>query len=227
VCSSDLGENVGYAVFLCDMAASAGALSVLVIRDPYFQKEHPSFGEYRALPLINTEKLLRFVNTLELPDSHDLIESQLPFAMETLDKPYAVLSIAHVLTSGSPPTCPDFVLHSEEVQSSGAYPITIGDEKQVSCPPFYLFVSPPVTSTRAGGHHEALLLYPRDARAEAARSGRAHRLSQPQVAPGGPLGLTGSGALKLDVFRVDLLWPCLMGALALGWASGLAACLNS
>lgn len=34
---TNAGENVGYAIFLCDLAASAGALSVLVIRDPYYQ----------------------------------------------------------------------------------------------------------------------------------------------------------------------------------------------
>lgn len=34
---TNAGENKGYAIFLCDLAASAGALSVLVIRDPYYQ----------------------------------------------------------------------------------------------------------------------------------------------------------------------------------------------
>lgn len=127
---TNAGDNVGYAVFLCDMAASAGALSVLVIRDPYFQKEDSSFGEYRALPLINTEKLLRFVKTEFLPGSDDDVQYQLPFPIETLKAPYAVVNTAPVLTVGGAPTCPDFVLHSEEVQSSKAYPITIGDDDQ-------------------------------------------------------------------------------------------------
>lgn len=129
---TNAGTNVGYAVFLCDMAASAGALSVLVIRDPYFQKEDPSYGEYRALPLINTEKLLRFVNTEFLPGSDDDVQYELPFPIETLKAPYAVVNTSPVLTVGGVPPCPDFVLHSEEVQSSRAYSITIGDDDQAS-----------------------------------------------------------------------------------------------
>ena len=34
---TNAGEDTGYALFLIDMAASAGALSVFVVRDPYFQ----------------------------------------------------------------------------------------------------------------------------------------------------------------------------------------------
>jgi hypothetical protein len=135
---TNAGDNVGYAVFLCDMAASAGALSVLVIRDPYFQKGDPAFGEYRALPLINTERLLAFVDTKAVPGSDDEVQFDLPFALESLEDAYAVVSTAPVLTVGAPPACPDLVLHSEEVQSSKAYPIIIGDSQQVapvlSCP---------------------------------------------------------------------------------------------
>jgi hypothetical protein len=128
---TNAGDNVGYAGFLCDMAASAGALSVLVIRDPYFQKGDPVYGEYRALPLINSEKLLGFVNTLAVPGSDDEIQYDLPFPFESLDEPFAVVSVAPVMTVGVPPACPDFVLHSDEVQSSKAYPITVGDAQQV------------------------------------------------------------------------------------------------
>ena len=128
---TNAGDNVGFAVFLCDMAASAGALSVLVIRDPYFQKGDPSFGEYRALPLINTERLLAFIDTKAVPGSDDEVQFDLPFALESLEEPYAVVSTAPVLTAGSPPACLDLVLHSEEVQSSRAYPITVGDSQQV------------------------------------------------------------------------------------------------
>ena len=47
---TNAGENVGYAIFLCDLAASAGALSVLVIRDPYYQvKPGPSCASCAAL----------------------------------------------------------------------------------------------------------------------------------------------------------------------------------
>lgn len=34
---TNAGDNVGFAIFLCDMAAAAGALHVLVVRNPYFQ----------------------------------------------------------------------------------------------------------------------------------------------------------------------------------------------
>lgn len=36
--------DVGYAIFLCDMAAAAGALSALVVRDPYYQVHSHFFG---------------------------------------------------------------------------------------------------------------------------------------------------------------------------------------
>ena len=180
---TNAGDNVGYAVFLCDMAASAGALSVLVIRDPYFQKGDPSFGEYRALPLINSEKLLSFIDTKAVPGSDDEVQYDLPFKIESLDDPYAVVSTAPVLTAGGAATCPDFVLHSDEVQSCKAYPITIGDSEQVH--PCICRVSRfahRITPMRAGGHHEALLLYPRDAWTQASGAGRAYRLSQPKIA---------------------------------------------
>lgn len=34
---TNAGDDLGYALFLCDMAAAAGALIVFVVRDPYFQ----------------------------------------------------------------------------------------------------------------------------------------------------------------------------------------------
>lgn len=95
------------------------------------QKADPAFGEYRALPLVNTEKLLAFVNTKAIPTQDDDVQFDLPFSMETLDEPYAVVSTAPVLTAGGAPACPDFILHSEEVQSSRAYVITVGDAQQV------------------------------------------------------------------------------------------------
>lgn len=148
---TNAGENVGYAIFLCDLAASAGALSVLVVRDPYYQVTHqplrapparplltlaaqkadPAYGEYRALPLVNTEKLLAFINTKAIPGQDDDVQFDLPFTLPTLDEPYAVVSTAPVLTAGAAPSCPDLILHSEEVQSSKAYVITIGDAQQV------------------------------------------------------------------------------------------------
>lgn len=94
------------------------------------QKADPAFGEYRALPLVNTEKLLAFVNTKAIPAQDDDVQFDLPFTMETLEEPYAIVSTAPVLTAGVGPACPDLILHSEEVQSSRAYVITIGDAQQ-------------------------------------------------------------------------------------------------
>lgn len=109
-----------------------------------FQKADPTYGEYRALPLINTEKLLAFVNTKAIPTQDDDVQFDLPFSMETLDDPFAVVSTAPVLTAGVAPACPDFILHSEEVQSSRAYVITIGDAQQVS-PLLCTRIHPPLT----------------------------------------------------------------------------------
>lgn len=96
------------------------------------QKADPAYGEYRALPLVNTEKLLAFINTKALPSQDDDVQFDLPFTLPTLDEPYAVVSTAPVLTAGVAPACPDLILHSEEVQSSKAYVITIGDAQQVA-----------------------------------------------------------------------------------------------
>jgi hypothetical protein len=181
---TNAGDNIGYAIFLCDMAASAGALSVFVVRDPYFQKGDASFGEYRGLPLINTEKLLGFIDCKAVPGSDDDVQFDLPFDMESLEDPFAVVSTAPVLTAGGPPTCPDLVLHSEEVQSSRAYPITIGDSQQVPRPVCLLACLARLTlpSLCAGGHHEDLLLHPGDHGRQAQGPGRAHRLPQPEIA---------------------------------------------
>ena len=51
--------------------------------------------------------------------------------METLEDLQAVVSTVGVMNAGEPPACPDFVLHSEAVQSSRAYAIGISDEQQV------------------------------------------------------------------------------------------------
>ena len=47
---TNAGENVGYAIFLCDLAAAAGALSVLAIRDPYYQVRTSPPCPYSVLP---------------------------------------------------------------------------------------------------------------------------------------------------------------------------------
>lgn len=147
------------------------------------QKADPAYGEYRALPLVNTEKLLAFINTKAIPGQDDDIQFDLPFTMPTLEEPYAVVSTAPVLTAGGAPACPDLILHSEEVQSSKAYVITIGDAQQVpSCLPLTPFAR--LTPGVAGGHHETLLLHPGNPGTQAPRPGRAHRLPEPQVAAG-------------------------------------------
>lgn len=150
---TNASEDVGYAIFLCDLAASAGALSVFVVRDPYFlvkfscvshaflsisltlflipQKNNAAFSEYRAIPLIDTEKLLSFIDTSILAGEDDEIQYSLPFSMETLEAPQFTVNTVGVMNSGDVPSCPDFVLHSEAVQSSRAYAITISDEQQV------------------------------------------------------------------------------------------------
>lgn len=95
------------------------------------QKKDASYGEYRAIPLVDSEKLLSFVDTSVSTGDDDEVQYDLPFDIETLEQPQAIVSTSGVPTPGIAPACPDFVLHSEAVQSAKAYTITIGDSQQV------------------------------------------------------------------------------------------------
>lgn len=61
----------------------------------------------------------------------DEVQFDLPFSVESLVQPYAVVSTQPVLNPGVEPACPDFVLHSESVRCGKGYAISIGDASQV------------------------------------------------------------------------------------------------
>ena len=61
----------------------------------------------------------------------DEVQFDLPFSLETLVQPYAVVSTTPVLNPGVEPACPDFVLHSETVRCGKGYAISICDASQV------------------------------------------------------------------------------------------------
>lgn len=148
---TNAGEDLGYALFLVDLAASAGALSVFVVRDPYFQasarpsvssgmpgltrcpqKADPAFGEYRAIPLVDSERLLAFVDTSVSTGEDDEVQYDLPFRIDTLEQPYAVVSTVPAPFAGvAEAQCPDFVLQSETVRCGKGYAISVGDAIQV------------------------------------------------------------------------------------------------
>ena len=96
------------------------------------QKADPAFGEHRGIPLIDTEKLLAFVDTSVSTGEDDEVQYDLPFRIDTLDQPYAVVGTVPLPNPGVEPQCPDFVLQSETVRCSKGYPISIGDASQVT-----------------------------------------------------------------------------------------------
>ena len=75
---TNAGDDLGYAVFITDLAAAAGALNVLVIRDPNFAKD-PTRSEFRGFPLVNTEKLLEFIDTEVSPGEDQNVQYDMPF----------------------------------------------------------------------------------------------------------------------------------------------------
>ena len=75
---TNAGTDLGYAIFVTDLAAAAGALRVLVIRDPNYSRD-PARSEFRGIPLIDTEQLLEFIDTEVSPGDDTNIQYDLPF----------------------------------------------------------------------------------------------------------------------------------------------------
>jgi hypothetical protein len=65
----------------------------------------------------------------------------MPFEIESLRDPYAILSVQPVALEGAAPGVPDFILQSGEVASKRAYALTFGDASTEDL--MTLFYSPP------------------------------------------------------------------------------------
>lgn len=123
---------MGYAIFLVDLAAAAGALGVYVAHNEFYHKQGAGLLPYRGVPLINTETLLHFVD----PES-DVVD--LPFEMENLYNPYVVLKREPVsLEDCEPKQCQDFSLSAKGVATDRGYGLIVGDREQEEiCTMFY------------------------------------------------------------------------------------------
>lgn len=71
------------------------------------------------------------MDTAAIPGKDDNIRFDLDWSFGDLEDTFALVGTSPVLNVGMPPACTDFILHSDEVQSSKAYVITIGDAKTV------------------------------------------------------------------------------------------------
>lgn len=144
---TNAGTDVGYAVFLVDLAAAAGALSVYVTHNEFYHKQGQGLLPYRGAPLVDTELLLKMVE----PDSQVV---DLPFAMEGLHNPYVSLDPdAGPSEGGETKACSDFALSSKTVDTQRAYALTVGDTEQEDICTFYFTPGQGATSgkTRAAG----------------------------------------------------------------------------
>lgn len=124
---------------------------MLVIRDPNFAKD-PTRSEFRGFPLVNTEKLLEFIDTEVSPGEDQNVQYDMPFKVplfawgwgvllltyerieqiETLTEPFVVVNTEPEVRKGEAPTCKDFVLRSAATEASQAFEITIGDTSEVT-----------------------------------------------------------------------------------------------
>ena len=111
------------------------------------QKKDPTYSEYRGVPIVDTDKLLSFVDVQGHYEDGEVLNFDLGFELDTLKNPTAALTIEPAATAGAPPTCPDFILHSGAVESAHAYALTFGDEEDPDIATVYY--SPPPDSAGA------------------------------------------------------------------------------
>lgn len=115
---------MGYAVFLLDLAASAGSLGLYVTYNEFYHKQAPHCLPFRCVPLVNTETLLSVIDPEE--DVFDL-----PFKMEGLTDLSVTLDKTGVtVDGGDDKQCKDFSLSSTTVDAESVYALKFGDSEQ-------------------------------------------------------------------------------------------------
>ena len=123
---------------------------------PRTQKKDPTYSEYRGVPIVDTEKLLSFVDLRGHCEDGEAFQFPLGFELEGLQNPTAALTPEPTATDGDAPACPDFILHSGGVASARAYALTFGDADDPDIATVYY--SPPAESAGAkrGGEGQRL-----------------------------------------------------------------------
>jgi hypothetical protein len=114
-----------YARFLIDLSAAAGALSFYVVANEYRLRKDPSRVPFTGVPLVDTNKLLDFIDTRIDEESPTF---KLPFDVPTLRNAIASVCFKADDTTSPPCPCPDFALSSRGNPAGRSYGITFGDE---------------------------------------------------------------------------------------------------
>ena len=105
--------------------------------------------EYQAIPLVNTEKLLSFIDTSVDPGEDGEVQFDLKdFKNPDVGDITALVACRTERRDGVPPTCPDFVLCSDKVRSDRAYPIVFNDAESETLATLYYQVAAGAGSKR-------------------------------------------------------------------------------
>ena len=105
---------------------------------PRAQKKDPTYSKYSGVPIVDSAKLLSFVDVEGHYEDGEVLNFDLGFELDALKNPTTALTIEPAATAGIHPTCPDFILHSGAVESAHAYAITFGDEEDPDIATVYI-----------------------------------------------------------------------------------------
>ena len=153
---SDQEFGLGYAQFLVDLAAAAGALDCYVAYNEYLLRNDPNRSPFSGVPLIDSSRLLDFIKT------EDIIGERgqtfpLPFDFFPMERPFITLSPVPedpARVGEDPRPCTDVALASENTHVGGdrAYTLTVGDSTDINIMTFQF-----VPKSGAGGGDRMLL----------------------------------------------------------------------
>jgi hypothetical protein len=139
---TNAGSDLGYANFIVDLAAAAGALRIYVTYNEFYHKQKIGALPYRGVPLIDPEILLQFVQDAECYD--------LPFPMESLKNPFVNAESDPITKEdGVVKPCSDFSLSSKDVNTEKGFILVFGDEDMDS---ICEVVFSPAQSSSVGKH---------------------------------------------------------------------------
>ena len=171
---TNAGDDVAYAIFLVDLAASFGALRVYVTHNEWYSKlvslcvsciqvvrglsvlctrQDPNLGRFRGVPLVDTEALLTdaLLTSFFEPHEEGCIEHTVSLGeVPQLNEPTLTIALKPARHEGAPVTCPDFVLSSDKVEVSRGYLVSVSDRDEQDLMHFIFRSSD--SGKRAGGH---------------------------------------------------------------------------
>ena len=129
-------DDLSFAQCFTDLAISAGAASMLVVRDEWFSKGDPALSEYRGVILIDSDAFLDHVthkSFASLDDGESEITFPVPWQLGDLSSLVIAVNpepVNNLSTGDTPfkPECPDFMLVDPRVNFERGYHVTIKDQ---------------------------------------------------------------------------------------------------